>query len=79
MIQSLPTLRRQFFAENKTFYKLPQDDPRTVRPLSLEQLRKQSKDLLKQVRLMRNWDRMRTHIIRSAIRDMHKTNYLFSL
>lgn len=58
MIQSLPALRRQFFAENRSFYALPEDDPRSVRPLSLEQLKKQAKDLLKQLRRTQHWDRL---------------------
>ena len=46
MIQSLPALRRQFYAENRALHELAHDDPRNVQPLSLEQLKKQAKDLL---------------------------------
>ena len=58
MIQSLPALRRQFLSDNKSFAELAEDDPRRVQPLSLEQLKKQAKDLLRQLRNSEAWERM---------------------
>lgn len=61
MIESLPALRKEFFVKKKSFYELPQDDPRNVRPLSLEHLKKQAKELLKQLKLNQSWKRMHAH------------------
>lgn len=58
MIQSLPELRRQFLADNQSFYEFAADDPRRLRPLSLEQQKKQAKELLLQWRGSKEWRRL---------------------
>lgn len=61
MIQSLPELRQQFITEQKRFQPLPADDPRSPRPLSLEQNKKQAKQLLKSLRNSEEWPRAESH------------------
>ncbi|MCG8050298.1 MAG: DUF1835 domain-containing protein [Candidatus Thiodiazotropha endolucinida] len=61
MIQSLPALRRQFHAEQKQFHQLPGDDPRSLQSLSLEQSKKQAKQLLKALNQGNAWSRTESH------------------
>jgi hypothetical protein len=61
MIQSLPALRRQFHAEQKQFPLLPVDDPRSLQSLSLEQCKKQAKQLLKALHEGDAWSRTALH------------------
>ncbi|RLW67624.1 MAG: hypothetical protein B6D71_16105, partial [gamma proteobacterium symbiont of Stewartia floridana] len=61
MIQSLPALRRQFHAEQKQFHRLPGDDPRSLQSLSLEQSKKQAKQLLKALNQGDAWSRTESH------------------
>ena len=61
MIQSLPALRRQFHAEQKQFHQLPADDPRSLQSLSLEQSKKQAKQLLKALHQGEAWSRTASH------------------
>lgn len=61
MIQSLPGLRRQFVAEEQAFHEFPAEDPRHVRALSLEQLKKQAKELRAQWREGRSLEGLALH------------------
>lgn len=58
MIQSLPELRRQFFADKQTFHEFSAGDPRRSRPLSLEQQKNLAKELLTQWRGSKEWQRL---------------------
>ncbi|MES9980209.1 MAG: DUF1835 domain-containing protein, partial [Candidatus Thiodiazotropha sp. 6PLUC5] len=61
MIQSLPELRRQFVAEQKSFHTLPADDPRNTTNYSLPQSKKQAKELLRSLRQGELWQRTQAH------------------
>jgi hypothetical protein len=61
MIQSLPALCRQFHAEQKQFSEFPAGDPRSLQSFSLEQSKKQAKQLLKALSQGEAWSRIESH------------------